>query len=73
MHILIKKFPNGIRLYLNPDLDFEDLIKEIAANIKNNKNQLEYRTIVQALTKVFNSSNIYVKCSCEDFKYRFAH
>lgn len=51
----------------------EGVIKEIAANIKNNKNQLEYRTVVQAITKVFNSSNIWVKCTCPDFKYRFAH
>ena len=51
----------------------EGVVKEIAANIKNNKNQLEYRTIVQAITKVFNSSNIWVKCTCKDYKYRFAH
>ena len=51
----------------------EGVIKEIANNIKNNKNQLEYRTIIQALTKVFNSSNIWVKCTCPDYKYRFAH
>ena len=37
------------------------------------KNQLEYRTVVQAITKVFNSSNIWVKCTCKDYKYRFAH
>ncbi len=51
----------------------EGVVKEIASNIKNNKNQLEYRTIVQAITKVFNSQNIWVKCSCDDYKYRFAH
>jgi hypothetical protein len=51
----------------------EGVVKEIAANIKNNKNQLEYRTVVQAITKIFNSSNIYVKCTCKDYKYRFAH
>lgn len=51
----------------------EGVVKEIANNIKNNKNQLEYRTIVQAITKVFNSQNIWVKCSCDDYKYRFAH
>ena len=39
-------------------LKLEGVVKEIAANIKNNKNQLEYRTIVQALTKVFNSGNV---------------
>ena len=36
-NILIKKFPNGIRLHLNPDLDFEDLIKEIAAKFNQSR------------------------------------
>jgi len=51
----------------------DGVIAEIAKNIKNNKNQFEYRTVLQALTKVFNTANIYVKCSCDDYKYRFAH
>lgn len=51
----------------------DGVVKEIANNIKNNKNQLEYRTVIQALTKVFNTQNIYVKCTCDDYKYRFAH
>jgi hypothetical protein len=34
---------------------------------------MEFRTIIQALTKVFNTTDVYVKCSCPDFKYRFAH
>lgn len=51
----------------------EGVVKEIAVNIKNNKNQLEYRTVIQAVTKIFNSSNIWVKCTCPDYKYRFAH
>ena len=49
------------------------VIAEVARNIKNNSNKLEYRTIIQALTKVFNTTNIYVKCDCPDFKYRFEH
>lgn len=51
----------------------DGVVAEIARNIKANKNKLEYRTIVQALTKIFNTANIYVKCTCDDFKYRFAH
>jgi hypothetical protein len=51
----------------------EGVVAEIARNIKNNKNKLEFKTIVQALTKVFNSANIFVKCTCPDYKYRFAH
>jgi len=46
---------------------------EVARNIKNNQNKLEYRTIVQALTKVFNTKNVYINCTCDDFKYRFQH
>jgi len=51
----------------------EGVIAELAKNIKSNKNQLEYRSVIQALTKIFNSANIYVKCTCPDYKYRFAH
>lgn len=51
----------------------EGVIAEIAKNIKANGNRLEYRTIVQSLTKVFNTADIFVKCSCPDYKYRFAH
>jgi len=51
----------------------EGVVAEIQKNIKNNNNKLEFRTIIQALTKVFNSTDVYVKCTCPDFKYRFAH
>jgi hypothetical protein len=57
----------------NVTIKMDGVIAEIAKNIKNNNNKLEYRTIIQALTKVFNSANIYVKCECQDYKYRFAH
>ena len=54
-------------------IKLEGVIAEIQKNIKNNSNKLEFRTIIQALTKVFNTSDVYVSCSCPDFKYRFAH
>ena len=54
-------------------IKLEGVIAEIHKNIKNNSNKLEYRTIIQALTKVFNTSDVYIKCSCPDAKYRFAH
>lgn len=57
----------------NVTIKMDGVVAEIAKNIKNNENKLEYRTIIQALTKVFNSANIYVKCTCADYKYRFAH
>ena len=54
-------------------IKMEGVVKEIAKNVKNNHNKLEFRTILQSITKVFNSGNIFVKCTCADYKYRFAH
>jgi hypothetical protein len=54
-------------------IKLEGVTAEMQKNIKNNGNKMEFRTIVQALTKVFNTTDVYVKCSCPDFKYRFAH
>lgn len=54
-------------------IKIEGVIAEMQKNIKNNGNKMEFRTIIQSLTKVFNTTDVYVKCSCPDFKYRFAH
>ena len=54
-------------------IKLEGVVAEIHKNIKNNSNKLEYRTIIQALTKVFNTSDVHIKCTCPDAKYRFAH
>lgn len=54
-------------------IKLEGVIAELQKNIKNNSNKLEFRSIIQALTKIFNTSDVYVKCGCPDFKYRFAH
>ena len=54
-------------------IKLEGVVNEIHKNIKNNNNKLEFRTIIQALTKVFNTADVYIKCSCPDAKFRFAH
>ena len=54
-------------------IKLEGVVAEIQKNIKNNSNKLEYRTIIQAVTKVFNTTDVYIKCTCPDAKYRFAH
>jgi hypothetical protein len=45
-------------------IKLEGIVGEIHKNIKNNNNKLEYRTIIQALTKIFNTSDVYIKCTC---------
>lgn len=54
-------------------IKLEGVVAELQKNIKNNQNKFEFRTVIQALTKVFNTTDVYVKCKCPDFKYRFAH
>ena len=36
-NILIKKFPNGIKIHLNPELDFESLLKEVALKFSQSR------------------------------------
>lgn len=72
--ILLIKIPvTGETASYQVSLKLQGVMEEVARNIKNNQNKLEYRTIVQALTKVFNTKNVYVNCTCDDFKYRFQH
>ena len=54
-------------------IKFEGVVAEMQKNIKNNSNKMEFRTIIQSLTKVFNTTDVYVRCTCADFKYRFKH
>lgn len=51
-------------------LKFSGVLKEISSQIKIN-NKLEFKTILQSMLKVFNSGDVYIHCSCPDFKYRF--
>ena len=49
----------------------EGVVAEMARNIKNNNNQFEYRTVLQSVTKILNTGNVWTKCTCDDYKYRF--
>lgn len=57
----------------NVTIRIDGVIAEIARNIKVNKYRLEFRTIIQSLTKVFNTADVYVNCTCPDHLYNFAH
>lgn len=49
----------------------DGVVTEMAKNIKNNHNQFEYRTVLQAFMKCFNTNDVWTKCTCPDYKYRF--
>lgn len=52
-------------------LKLEGILVELQRVLKANKMIFDYRTVIQATTKVFNTTDIFVKCTCDDFKYRF--
>ena len=52
---------------------FNGVITELQRELKLNKNKFEYKLILQSLAKIFSSTDVFTKCTCEDFKYNFAH
>lgn len=50
-------------------MKFSGLLEEVRKEIKNNK-KLEYKVIARAMSKVFNSGDINMHCSCPDATYR---
>ena len=41
--------------------------------LKNSNNELSLRDIIRALVNAFNREDVYVRCTCPDFKYRQAY
>lgn len=54
-------------------ISFGGFCKIVRDQVKQrNLNEVDLRTITSALLLGFNKSDIYVNCTCDDFKYRFA-
>lgn len=51
-------------------ISFEGVLKNLKESLSNN-NQLNLRTIIRAITRAYSNEDIYIHCSCPDFKYRF--
>lgn len=49
------------------------ILKELQNELEKDSKEVEWKHIMNAITRVFNSKNIYVWCSCDDWKYRFQH
>ena len=49
---------------------FIGLLKEVQREVKANKGKLEYKVIARAMSRVFNSGDVSLHCTCPDFKYR---
>ena len=54
-------------------ITFEEALREIARQVKSNNNNLEFKCVLRGLISAFNRGNVYVSCSCPDWKYRQAY
>lgn len=52
---------------------FNGALRAIADEIKRNNNALEFKCVLIALQRTFNQGDVFVSCSCPDFKYRIAY
>ena len=55
-------------------MSFVGTLEELHDYIKkNNIEQVDRKMILKALTKAFNRDDVYINCTCPDFKYRFKY
>ena len=52
---------------------FEGILAELRREVQGNNNKLEFKCVLRALLKVFNSGDVYVSCTCPDWTYRFKY
>lgn len=48
----------------------DGILKEVHKQLQRNNGVLEFKTILQALMITLNSGDVYIGCTCPDFKYR---
>lgn len=53
-------------------ISFGGFLDELHKQLKQTNNILSLRPIIRALLNSFNNDNVYIRCSCPDFRYRHA-
>ena len=51
---------------------FDGILQAINRELKHNQNNLEYKVFYRAIVDAINRQDVYIACSCPDWKYRFA-
>lgn len=49
---------------------FENILKNIQDEVKRNNMKFEFSTVIKSLMKSLNTGDVYVSCTCPDWKYR---
>lgn len=54
-------------------ISYGGVLNALQQEIKRNNGQLELRNIIKALVIAFNKEDVYIMCTCPDWKYRFGY
>lgn len=54
-------------------ISFGGFLDELHRQLERTNNELTLRAIIRALVNTFNSDNVYIRCNCPDFFYRFGY
>lgn len=54
-------------------ISFGGFLDKLQEQLEKTNNFLSLRTIIRALVESFNSDNVFIRCSCDDFHYRFGY
>lgn len=46
---------------------------ELARRIKANKDIFEFKVVLQALKRIFDTTDVYINCTCKDYYYTYKH
>lgn len=52
---------------------FEGILDDIKHEIKMNKDKLEYKCVYRAIINAINKQDIFISCTCPDWKYRMRY
>ena len=54
-------------------ISFGGFLDELRRELKRSNDIISLKIIIRALLNSFNSDNVYIRCNCPDFRYRFAY
>ena len=52
---------------------FSGFLEKLHSEIETNGNVLALKTVLRAIVNSFNTDDVYIRCNCEDFRYRFSY
>jgi len=54
-------------------ITFEKILDNLRQEVRSNGNKMEFKCVLRALMRSFNDDDVFISCSCPDWKYRFSY